>query len=280
MANELIAQSSSRQGATVLWITIHTAEGPTDAYPTDPNRGSGSAQSLLTFFTGKTDRSCHAIADDDVLLDNLVPYDRAAWTLRNGNPRSDNLEMCGLASWSRDEWLTHKGMLELAAKWVASRLKARGLPDRRLTIAQVADRSMAGYMDHNTYTQASGDGTHWDVGPNFPWDYFGGRVTANLTGIPQEDDMQADEVRQILGLKPGQNMALAIYGQGDNSQVLRRITATNDANSVAARMGRLEAAVADLAAAVAALTPAPPTPTQPPASGSAGSEPAASDTEA
>lgn len=189
MANELVAQSSSRLGATVLWVTIHTAEGPTDAYPTDPNRDPGSAQALLRFFQGKTDRSCHAIADDDVLLDNLVPYERAAWTLRGGNRYSDNLEMCGLASWSRDEWLTHKRMLELAARWVSGRLKARGLAKRRLTVGQVAAKSAAGYIDHWTYTRATGDGTHWDVGDGFPWDYFGARVTANLTGTGKEDDM-------------------------------------------------------------------------------------------
>jgi len=195
MSLELNAQSSSRAGAAVLWITIHTAEGPTDEFPSRPDLDAGSAQSLLTFFRGKTDRSCHAIADDDVLLDNLVDYSRAAWTLRNGNPRSDNLEMCGLASWSRAEWLTHRGMLANAAKWVAGRLKARKMAVHRVTVAECAARSARGYMDHNTYTVATKDGTHWDVGPNFPWDVFGTMVTAAYGGQPTpEDDVSAADV--------------------------------------------------------------------------------------
>jgi hypothetical protein len=198
MAGELAAHSSSRNGASVLWITIHTAEGPTDEFPSRPDLDAGSAQDLLAFFEPKTDRSTHAIADDDVLLDDLVPYDRAAWTLRNGNPHSDNLEMCGLASWSREEWLTHLPMLKNAARWVASRYRARGWAEtpRRLSIADVQGRAARGYMDHNTYTKATGDGTHWDVGPNFPWDVFGPLVIAAFTGKAQteEDDVTAADV--------------------------------------------------------------------------------------
>jgi hypothetical protein len=179
---ELEAQSSSRNGAAVLWIVIHTAEGPTDEFPSRPDLDAGSAEDLLAFFRGKTDRSCHAIADDDKLLDRLVDYSRAAWTLRNGNPRSDNLEMCGLASWSRAEWLTHKGMLSNAARWVAGRLKARQMPVHRVTVAECAARTARGYMDHNTYTVATKDGTHWDCGPNFPWDVFGQMVTLAYNG--------------------------------------------------------------------------------------------------
>jgi hypothetical protein len=189
MANELIAQSSSRQGATVLWITIHTAEGPTDEFPSRPDLDAGSARDLLKFGQEKTDRSWHACCDDDIILDNLVPYDRAAWTLRNGNIRSDNLEMCGLASWTRIQWLAHDRMLRIAAKWVAGRLKARGIAPRRLTTADVKNRSARGYMDHFTYTIATGDGTHTDVGKQFPWDVFGNYVTSELDG--EEDDPMA-----------------------------------------------------------------------------------------
>jgi len=213
MSLELNAQSSSRAGAAVLWITIHTAEGPTDEFPAQPDLDAGSAQDLLTFFEGKTDRSCHAIADDDVLLDNLVDYARAAWTLRAGNPRSDNLEMCGLASWSRAEWLTHTGMLRNAARWVADRLKARGMPVHRVTVAECSARSARGYMDHNTYTVATGDGTHWDCGPNFPWDVFGGYVTEAFNGTQEEDDMAADP--QVLALLTSiDNRLKGLYDSG------------------------------------------------------------------
>jgi hypothetical protein len=201
MANELINQSQSRSGATVLWITIHTAEGPTDEFPSRPDLDAGSADDLLRFFKGKTDRSCHAICDDDKILDNLVPYERAAWTLRNGNNYSDNLEMCGLASWTRIQWLAHDGMLRNAATWIVRRLKARQIAPRRLTVQQVGARSARGYIDHNTYTQATHDGTHWDVGPNFPWDVLGNYVNSFFAGDNGDDDMPTAKDVWAYGIK-------------------------------------------------------------------------------
>lgn len=149
--------SSSRYSAKVIWVVVHTAEGAT------------RASDLRAFFEGSTDSSCHAIADDTTLLDNLVPYDRAAWTILNGNSRSDNLELCGFASWPRTEWLAHDGMLTNAATWIRNRCQARGIPIRKLDPAAVA-RGESGVIGHWDYTRGTGNGTHWDPGPNFPWD--------------------------------------------------------------------------------------------------------------
>jgi hypothetical protein len=198
MADELLKQSNDRNGAQVLWITIHTAEGATDEFPARPDLDAGSARDLLKFFQGKTDRSCHAVCDDDVVLDGLVPYDRAAWTLRDGNRYSDNLEMCGLASWTRAEWLQHIPMVDIAARWAAGRCKARGIQPVRLSTAQVAGRKARGVIDHNTYTQATHDGTHWDVGPDFPWDHFMSSVQAHYLGTTTpEDDVTPAQMAEI-----------------------------------------------------------------------------------
>jgi hypothetical protein len=102
--NELESNSESRDGERVRLVAVHTAEGSRDV------------ASLLAFFRDRTDRSCHAAADDRELAEGWVPYDRAAWTLRTGNKVSDNLELCAFAAWSRDEWLQHPGMLRNAAR--------------------------------------------------------------------------------------------------------------------------------------------------------------------
>jgi hypothetical protein len=260
VAGELLDQSSSRNGATVIWVVIHTAEGPTDSAPGDPRVDAGSAEDLLAFFEPKTDRSCHAIADDDHLLDALVPYDREAWTLRGGNPRSDNLEMCALASWSRAEWLDHLPMLRIAARWVAGRLKARGLPNHRVSVAECAARSVGGFMDHYTYTKATGDGTHWDVGPNFPWDVFDPLVTKALTGAPldEEDDVTAEEVWAYGVKNPDTGAVMKASDRLLDTE--RRILATQSAVSAqgkvlataVATLGALQAAVKTLAESTAA----------------------------
>jgi hypothetical protein len=152
-------KSSSRNGARVLWVCVHTAEGAT------------RATNLRAYFERPDiNASSHAIADDAILLDHLVPYDRAAWTLRNGNEESDNLELCGFAAWSREEWLTrHMGMVRHAAAWIRSRCLARGIPIVKLSPADVR-AGKSGVIGHVDYTNGTGDGTHWDPGPGFPWD--------------------------------------------------------------------------------------------------------------
>lgn len=172
-----MANSSSRYGARVIWITVHTAEG------------IRKASDLKAFFDRSTNSSAHAVADDSTLLDNLVPYDRAAWTLRNGNARSDNLELCGFAKWSRDEWLNnHQGMLNNAAIWIRNRCRARGIPIRKLSAAEVA-AGKAGVIGHVDYTNGTGDGTHWDPGPGFPWDVVIARAAGGDAPVEKDEDM-------------------------------------------------------------------------------------------
>jgi len=173
-----MAPSSSRNGARVIWVAVHTAEG------------IRKASDLKAYFDRSTNSSAHACADDNVLLDHCVPYDRAAWTLRRGNPISDNLELCGFAKWTRDEWLTHhKGMLNHAAAWIRSRCVARGIPIRKIGPAEVA-KNQSGVFGHVDYTNGKRDGTHWDPGPGFPWDYVINRAAGGGDAV-QEDTMSA-----------------------------------------------------------------------------------------
>lgn len=176
-----MANSSSRSGARVLWVVVHTAEG------------IRKASDLKSFFERSTNSSSHAVADDVTLLDNLVPYDRAAWTLRNGNSRSDNLELCGFASWSRAEWLNnHQGMLNNAAAWIRSRCLARGIPIRKIDAAAVG-RNEAGVIGHVDYTNGKHDGSHWDPGPGFPWDVVIARAAQGGAASNPEDDMPLND---------------------------------------------------------------------------------------
>jgi hypothetical protein len=174
-----MANSSSRNGARVLWVTVHTAEG------------IRKASDLKAFFDRSTSSSAHAVADDFTLLDYLVPYDRASWTLRSGNGRSDNLELCGFAAWTRDEWVNnHQGMLSNAAAWIRSRCLARGIPIRKLSSVQVA-AGANGVIGHVDYTNGTGDGTHWDPGPGFPWDIVIARAAgASPNPAPEPEPAQ------------------------------------------------------------------------------------------
>lgn len=185
-----MAPSSSRSGARVIWICVHTAEGIRDV------------DDLQAYFNSGVAASSHAGADDRKLEEGWVPYDRASWTLRNGNARSDNLELCGFAAWSRKEWLdNHQGMLNNAALWIRRRCNARGIPIVKLSAADVA-AGKAGVIGHADYTNGTRDGSHWDPGPGFPWDV----VIAKARGAaPEENEVELNDpfVRDAWNDRPG-----------------------------------------------------------------------------
>jgi hypothetical protein len=189
--------SSSRNGARVIWVAIHTTEGILTA----------AGLRAWTSWPG----SSHAAADAaGVLLDGspdgFVDYSRAAWTLRNGNPVSDNLEMCGFAGWSRAQWLERPRLIDAASTWLARRCRARGITTpRRLSLAEVRGRTVLGIIDHGDYTDATGDGTHWDVGDGFPWDIALAQTVTKLGGgtvPPPPDPPEDDDVLSFIADGP------------------------------------------------------------------------------
>jgi hypothetical protein len=177
----MLQRSSSRGGAQVRWLAVHSTEGimraaDLRAWASWPGSSHASADQYGNLLTP---------------ADGFVPYDRAAWTLRNGNPVSENIELCAFAAWSRTRWLEARELLELCAQWLADRYRAhRGrIPLVKLTVAQVR-AGHAGVIDHDDYTDASGDGTHWDVGESFPWDVVIPRAR-QLAGLDEPEGFMA-----------------------------------------------------------------------------------------
>lgn len=172
--------SSSRNGATVRLVVLHTAEG------------SRTKESLANFFDGNDGASSHVGIDNAGILD-MIGRDRAAWTLGSGNPVSVNAEMCAFARWTRAQWLSQdtvdgcanpRQIVRNAAAWARRECDALGIPKRVLTVEQVR-AGWAGICDHNAYNRAYNAGDHTDVGAGFPWDVF----AADLNGTTSEDDM-------------------------------------------------------------------------------------------
>jgi len=222
--------SSSRNNAKVKWVVIHTAEG------------ARTVDDLFRFFQDTSDPnrgSSHAGIDDQKIGagGSWVPYERAAWTLRDGNVVSDNAELCAWARWTRTEWLRHNQMLTLTAKWIADRCTARGIPIRKLTPKQVGE-GLSGVLGHVDYTFGTGDGTHTDPGPNFPWDI----VIPRAQAIAQrgEDDMatpaetwgynlpgEADMRQQLVDARKAAERAVAIVTE--NQREIRALATSVNA---------------------------------------------------
>lgn len=158
---------SARGSRPVRLVIVHTAEG------------SRTVESLGGWFQRPATKASSHAGIDDHRVETYVPFDRAAWTTRSANGISDNVELCGFAKWSHDEWLTHARMLEMCAAWIRERCQARGIPIRKLTPDQVA-AGAAGVCGHADWTIGMRDGTHTDPGSGFPWDH----VMALASGVP------------------------------------------------------------------------------------------------
>lgn len=176
--------SSSRGGAKTRLVAVHTAEG------------ARTARDLRAYFDKPgVNASSHVAIDADTTLD-MVPRERASWTLRNGNPVSVNAELCGFARWTREQWLSTgavdgcrspKAILDRTAEWIRRECEALGIPKRKLSAADVA-AGKSGVIGHVEWTVGMRDGTHWDPGPGFPWDYVMSRVTGGGGGAPAKPD--------------------------------------------------------------------------------------------
>src|SRR5687768_20368 len=170
--------SSSRNGARIIWVALHTAEG------------SRRRSDLYHFFDTVRSGSSHGGADGTGLDDGWVSDDRAAWTLLNGNPVSLNLEMCAFARWTREQWLSTgtvdgvvnpRQMVRNAAEWARRKCEKYGIPKTHIGVDGVAARR-PGIIMHRDYTYGAGDGDHTDIGNNFPWDVF----FADMNGAAEE----------------------------------------------------------------------------------------------
>lgn len=148
---------SSRGGATVRLIVLHTAEGST------------TIESLGNYFASSSSGvSSHVGIDDkDGVIGEYVRRGDKAWTQGNANPVAVSVELCAFAKWSPAEWGNHPNMLENCARWIMEEAVTFGLPIQKLTAAQ-AQGSGRGVCQH--VDLGSWGGGHWDCGSSFPID--------------------------------------------------------------------------------------------------------------
>lgn len=148
---------SSRGGANVRLIVLHTAEGAT------------TYQNLGAFFASPSSGVSSHVGIDDTpgVIGEYVRPPMKAWTAVNANPVAVQAEMCAFAEWSPDQWRKHPEMLKNAARWVAEEAARFGIPIVKLTPTQ-AQTSGSGVCQHVDLGQWGGG--HWDCGPGFPMD--------------------------------------------------------------------------------------------------------------
>ena len=152
---------SSRGGATVRLVVLHSSEGST------------SGASLGNFFASPSSGVSSHVGIDDTggTIWEYVRRDQKAWTAANANPVAVQAELCcpsgASANWKLADWNAHPTMLANTAAWIAEEAATFGIPVQRLTPSG-AQGGAAGICMHRDL--GSWGGGHVDLGDGFPMD--------------------------------------------------------------------------------------------------------------
>ncbi|MEW2478741.1 N-acetylmuramoyl-L-alanine amidase [Mycobacterium sp. NPDC049093] len=166
--------SSDRGGTAVDAFFIHTQEGG----------GGNSAAEDLANYCRSTEGTANPVSyhyyisqasDGGVTVVDGVDTDRYSYSVLSANRRSINLCFAGSrASWTRDQWLKQGNAIDVAAYLAVQDAKKYGFDPK--VIAPPYTGRIPGISDHRYVTQVLKDGTHTDVGDQFPWDVFADAV--------------------------------------------------------------------------------------------------------
>ena len=166
--------ASSRSGMTPRLFLLHTQEG---------GGGDSAAEDLAKWYQNANQGSYHyavsQASDGGVTVVDCVDTDDASWSVGNANNASINLCFAGSrASWTRDQWLANGRAINVAAYLAVQDARKYGFAPTVIAPPYTGSTAMAqGITDHQWVTQVFRWGTHTDVGPGFPWDYFAACVT-------------------------------------------------------------------------------------------------------
>jgi hypothetical protein len=147
---------SSRGGATVTTLVLHTAEGAT------------TIASLGAWFANPSSQVSSHVGIDDTpnTVGEYVPRTGKAWTAAGANGWACQAELCAFAAWTPADWAAHPTMLANAAAWLAEEAAHFGIPLRILSPAQAQNAGVAGVCEHVDLGQMGGG--HTDCGSSFP----------------------------------------------------------------------------------------------------------------
>lgn len=161
--------NSSRE---IKLIVIHDMEAP---------EKPSTAEDVAKWFAGSNapQASAHYCVDNNSAVQCVQDKD-IAWAAPGANHDGLHFELAGYASQTRSNWLDvyDKAELDIVANLVAHRCVVYHVPMRKISPADVrAGRAgICGHLDITESGIGGAAGTHRDPGPNFPWDYFIGRV--------------------------------------------------------------------------------------------------------
>lgn len=143
-------------------VVIHSTEG---------GRKKGAARAVAGWFGGSQapKASSHYVVDDDEVI-ACVKEEDVAWAAPGANAVGIQIEVCGYAKYTAEEWLIGT-LLQRVAGITADICRRHQIPVEKIGPAELlaGKRGITGHVDASKAWKKS---NHWDPGPHFPWDAF------------------------------------------------------------------------------------------------------------
>ena len=152
-----------------------------------------TAEQEAAYASRRTDGvSAHFFADSDSVIQSLDTDSRAGHAgSYEGNEHAIAVEITGLVTWSRAQWLDRVAWGPLA-RVLAILCRHYDITPRRAKVSEMdLYPKVRAFYGHDDMRRAWGGTTHTDPGPNFPWDHLLATVEQAMTG--DEDDMTPGE---------------------------------------------------------------------------------------
>lgn len=180
---------AARKKGDVYWLIPHTMEAP---------EKPSTAEAVARWFGGANapKASAHYCIDDDSIVRGVRTED-VAWAAPGANRYGIQYELAGYAKQSQSDWEDDfsVNMLRRAAGMLAEDSVHFDIPIRRVTVQQLkaarelylagkpVPREMWGVIGHHDTSVAFRLSTHYDPGPNFPWERFLADVSSRKRAI-------------------------------------------------------------------------------------------------
>ncbi len=163
----LVSNRSSRRGAPIQAIAVHSTESQDLKGTTDDLKG------IRNWFNNPaSDASSHLGIDGQGNTELWVPSNEKAWTILQLNSVTLNIEFIGRAAQAGSDW--EEAQIKQGAKWAAYWGIRFGIPMQKGNVRAISGYPVItrkGIIRHSDLTNA-GFGSHTDPGANFPMEDF------------------------------------------------------------------------------------------------------------
>lgn len=200
--------TSGRKSGQPSVIIIHTTDG---------SEGSDSAENGAAYDKRRTDgTSTHFFVDSDSILQEVELKDEAHAARQHGNDIGIQIEICGKAGQSANQWADEDSAatLENVARLCVALRRTGNYPLSRLTGQYLREawtsgspRGFCGHVDV-TYAFPEDKGTHTDPGKAFPWTWLFKRITELEGNVAKKKHTKVDL----------DDLAISVINYGDDDR--------------------------------------------------------------